>query len=139
MIDLASKFGRKVKRHLKSEYIIWLTTLGADLTPQPRPVWFLWDEGTILIYSQPNAGKVRHLESHNRVALNFNTDAKGEMDVAVILGTAEIDVNAPPAHKMRAYLKKYHDGILALKMTPQQFGDEYSTAIRVTPSSVRGW
>ncbi len=24
MIDLASKFGRKVTRHLKQEYVVWL-------------------------------------------------------------------------------------------------------------------
>jgi hypothetical protein len=28
MIDLTSKFGRKVKRHLKNEKVIWLTTVG---------------------------------------------------------------------------------------------------------------
>ena len=41
MIDLNSKFGRKVKRHLKQEYVVWLTTTGTDLSPQPRPVWFI--------------------------------------------------------------------------------------------------
>ena len=26
MIDLSSKFGRKVKQHLRQEYVVWLTT-----------------------------------------------------------------------------------------------------------------
>jgi hypothetical protein len=53
MIDLATKFGRKVKQHLRQEYVIWLTTLGSDLSPQPRPVWFIWDSNSFLIFSRP--------------------------------------------------------------------------------------
>ena len=44
MIDLTTQFGRKVKQHLRKEYVVWLTTVGADLSPQPRPVWFIWDK-----------------------------------------------------------------------------------------------
>lgn len=40
MLDLNPKFGRKVKRRLKKEQEIWLTTTDANGTPQPRPVWF---------------------------------------------------------------------------------------------------
>ena len=43
MIDFKTELGRKAKRHLKGEYTIWFTTVGADLTPQPRPVWFIWE------------------------------------------------------------------------------------------------
>jgi PPOX class probable F420-dependent enzyme len=139
MLDLKSKFGRKVKKHLTSEYVIWLTTVSADGTPQPRPVWFLWDEGTILIYSEPTAYKVRHVKANPRVSLHFNTDEKGEEAVIVLLGSAVLDPHAPPAHQMPAYLKKYRSGIEGLKSTPDRFGREYSTAIRVTPESMRGW
>jgi hypothetical protein len=38
MLDLASEFGQIVKRHVDQEYFIWLTTVGSDLTPQPRLV-----------------------------------------------------------------------------------------------------
>jgi hypothetical protein len=59
--------------------------------------------------------------------------------VIIFVGTATIDPNAPPAHKVRAYLRKYRTGITALEMTPEQFGREYSIAIRVTPTTLRGW
>ncbi|HTP08474.1 MAG TPA: TIGR03667 family PPOX class F420-dependent oxidoreductase [Anaerolineae bacterium] len=139
MIDLTSKFGRKVKRHLKQEYVVWLTTVGTDLTPQPRPVWFIWDGAAFLIFSQPHAHKVQHIAAHPRVALNFNTDATGDQDVIIFVGDAVIDSAAPPAHKVRAYLRKYRTGIIALGMTPEQFSAEYSVAIRVTPTTLRGW
>ncbi len=139
MIDLTSKFGRKVKRHLKQEYVVWLTTTGADLSPQPRPVWFIWEDGAFLIFSQPQARKVQHIAAHPRVALHFNTDATGDQDVIIFVGTAVIDKTALPAHKVRAYLRKYREGIQQLGMTPQQFSDDYSVAIRVTPTTLRGW
>ncbi|MEW5940096.1 MAG: pyridoxamine 5'-phosphate oxidase family protein, partial [Chloroflexota bacterium] len=108
-------------------------------TPHPRPVWFVWDRDGILIYSQPDAFKVAHIRKHKKVALNFNTDPKGDVDVVVLLGEARLDKSAPPANKQRAYVKKYHDGILELNMTPVSYGAEYSVAIRVTLKSMRGW
>jgi PPOX class probable F420-dependent enzyme len=139
MIDLTTRFGRKVKRHLKQEYVVWLTTIGSDLSPQPRPVWFIWDGASFLIFSQPHARKVRHITAHPQVALHFNTDESGDKDVIVFVGTATIDPTVPPAHKVRAYFRKYRAGIEELGMTPEQFSREYSVAIRVTPISLRGW
>ena len=139
MIDLTSPLGRKAKRHLKQEYVVWLTTTGIDLTPQPRPVWFIWDGSSFLIFSQPHARKVQHILTHPRVALHFNTDATGDQDVIVFVGDASIDPAAPPAHRVSAYLRKYRAGMKALGMSPQQFSAEYSVVIRVTPTTLRGW
>jgi PPOX class probable F420-dependent enzyme len=139
MIDLTTKFGRKVKRHLKQEYVIWLTTTGSDLSPQPRPVWFIWEGSSFLIFSQPHAHKVQHIAARPQVALHFNTDETGDTDVIIFVGTAAIDTSVPPAHKVRAYLTKYRTGIKELDMTPEQFSREYSVAIRVTPTALRGW
>ena len=139
MIDLTSDFGRKVKQYIDTQDVIWFTTIGSDLTPQPRPVWFVWDGATFLIFSQPDH-KVRHVSTHPRVALNFNTDSEtGDKDVIVFSGTAMIDTSAPPAHNMPAYFQKYREGIAGLKMTPEEYGEKYSVAIRVTPAHVRGW
>lgn len=140
MIDFTTEFGQKVKRHLEQEYFIWFTTVGADLTPQPRPVWFIWEDDSFLIFSQPDAHKVAHLKEHPNVALHFNTgDAKADEDVIVLLGKAEIDPNVPPAHKVPAYFEKYQTGIAGLDMTSESFSREYSVPIRVKPTKVRGW
>ena len=42
-IDTSSSFGRRVVERLENEHVVWLTTVAADGTPQPSPVWFLWD------------------------------------------------------------------------------------------------
>ena len=139
MIDFTTKLGRKAKRYLRQQYVVWLTTIGSDLSPQPRPVWFIWDGASFLIFSQPHAHKVRHITAHPQVALHFNTDATGDKDVIIFVGEAIIDSTVPPAHKVRAYFRKYRTGIEGLKMTSEQFSREYSVAIRVTPTTLRGW
>ncbi|NJC94902.1 MAG: TIGR03667 family PPOX class F420-dependent oxidoreductase [Anaerolineales bacterium] len=141
MFDLNSKFGRVVKRHLKNEYFVWLTTVDSKGTPQPRPVWFIWDEDdTFLIFSQPNAYKIKHLNRNPNVSLHFNTeDEEGDKHVIVFTGVASFDTASPPAHKVPAYIRKYRTGIAGLKMSPEEFSNEYSRAIRIKPTEVRGW
>jgi len=140
MLDLNSKFGRVVKKHLKNEYFVWLTTVDSKGTPQPRPVWFIWEDDSFLIFSQPSAYKVRHLDNNPKVSLHFNTtDEAGEKDVVVFTGEAVLDKDVPPAYKVKAYLKKYKKGILGLNSTPDEFSKEYSVAIRIKPTEVRGW
>ena len=139
MIDLTTEFGRAVAHHLEIQYVIWLTTVDKTLTPQPRPGWFLWENGSVLIFSQPHAHKVRHIGNNPNVSLHFNTDETGDRHVIILTGKASIDSNSPPAHRIPAYLNKYESGILKLEMTPETFSADYSTSIRITPADVRGW
>jgi PPOX class probable F420-dependent enzyme len=139
MIDLTSNFGRLVKRQLKHAYVVWLTTVDSDLRPQPRPVWFIWEKDSFLIFSQAKAHKVAHIRRNPRVALHFNTDETGDKNVIVFNGKAIIDEECPPAHKVPAYFRKYKNGIADLNMTPQGFSAEYSVALRIEPTNVRGW
>ena len=140
MLDLNTKFGRFAKKHLKNEYFIWLTTVNSTGTPQPRPVWFTWEDDTVLIFSQANAYKVKHIQKNPNVSLHFNSaDPQGEKRLVMLTGRAKIDKNCPPAHNTRTYLRKYKSGISGLNITPLQFSQEYSVAIRITPTNLRGW
>ena len=60
-IDFSTEFGSRVAHQLISEEVIWLTTVGPENTPQPRPVWFLWDGTSCLIYSQSKTYKLDHI------------------------------------------------------------------------------
>ena len=139
MADNRKKLESKAKRLIKQEYVIWLTTVDSTNTPQPRPVWFIWDKDSFLIFSQPHAHKVAHIRNNPSVSLHFNTDETGDKNVIVYVGIASIDETIKPAHKVPAYFKKYKIGIKDIGMTPEQFSSEYSIAIRVKPSSLRGW
>jgi len=138
MIDFTSRLGRHVKRRLRKEQIIWLTTVDFNDAPQPRPVWFHWDDETILIFSERGKAKLRHIERNPEVSLNFNTDEDGG-DVAVIGCEARI-MDAPPASKrVTAYLRKYREGIKSLDMTVAEFSAAYTVPILVTPKALRGF
>lgn len=137
MLDLTTEFGQRVARRLKEERIIWLTTVGPDGTPQPRPVWFLWDGETFLIYSQPDTHKLRHIAGNPKVALNLDSNGRGG-DIVVFAGQASIDSDAPPANEMVAYTDKYQQGIAGIGMSPEKFAKNYSVALRVRPISLRG-
>lgn len=140
MINFKSKQGRLAKKHIESEYFIWLTTVDSTGTPQPRPVWFIWEKDSLLIFSQAKAHKLKHIHANPQVALHFNSEDKlGEKRVIVFSGTARIDATCPPAHENRAYMKKYKSGIARLGATPEQFSGEYSMAVRITPTKLRGW
>jgi PPOX class probable F420-dependent enzyme len=136
-MDLTTEFGKRVARRLSEELIIWLTTTDRNGSPQPRPVWFLWNDESILVFSQPGAYKVSHIEKHPRVSLNLNSDASGS-DIVVILGDANI-VKAPiPEDEKAAYLKKYRLGLKQINMTEDEFNNSYNLAIRITPKKLRG-
>lgn len=137
-IDTTSEFGRRVMRQLEGDQVIWLTTVGADGTPYPSPVWFFWQDDQLLIYSQPDAPKVRNIAARPKVALNFNCDFHGH-EVVSFSGIAQIDPAAPPADQVPAYRAKYAEGIVGLEMTPERFAAAYSTAIRVVLTRLRGF
>ncbi|MCC7024107.1 MAG: TIGR03667 family PPOX class F420-dependent oxidoreductase [Thermomicrobiales bacterium] len=137
-IDLSTDFGARVSDHLSNDQVVWLTTVGANGTPQPSPVWFLWDGERVLIYSQPNTPKLRNIARSPRVSLNFNSTPTGG-DVVILTGDAEIDRDAPPANVVPDYVEKYAEGMRGLSMTPDQFAQEYSVPIRVRPTRLRGF
>jgi len=61
MPDFTTPHGQRATERLHTEEVIWLTTIGGDGTPQPSPVWFLWEEDTVLIFSEPKTPKVANI------------------------------------------------------------------------------
>jgi PPOX class probable F420-dependent enzyme len=139
LIDPETKFGVRAERRLREDYIGWLVTVSQDGTPQPNPVWFLWDGSSLLIYSIPDQAKLRNIARHPQVALHLDSQDDGD-DIVIVTGTAVVDPNAPPVHENPRYLQKYATEIKRIDQgTPEEMGRTYSVAIRVTPSKVRGF
>ena len=136
-IDTSTEFGQRVAGHLVNDQVIWLTTVNPDLTPQPSPVWFLWDGETLLIYSQPGTPKLRNIGQRPRVSLSFNSTPSGG-DVVILTGDAREDTAASPAKDVPAYIAKYARGLEEIGMTPENFTQAYSVPVRVRPTSLRG-
>jgi PPOX class probable F420-dependent enzyme len=132
---MAFELTGQIEKHLVDDKIVWLTTVTPGGRPAPRPVWFLWDGTGVVIYSQPDGAKIKHIAVHNEVSLHFNCTPGGG-DVVVISGRAELVPGAPLPSQVPAVLDKYLDTINAMGY-PREWYDSYSTALRVTPE--RAW
>jgi PPOX class probable F420-dependent enzyme len=96
----------------------------------------LWDGDSFLLYSKPNAPKVRNIRRSLTVALHLNTGADGD-DIVIVNGQAEVLDDAPRVVDNPAYVAKYAEGIARIGMTPGSMGAAYSTGIRVRPNRLR--
>jgi PPOX class probable F420-dependent enzyme len=138
VLDPSSKGHAHAERRLRSEAVVWLTTVRADGQAQASPVWFLWDGETFLLYSQPGAQKVRNLTANPKVSLHLGDDGAGD-DIVTFEGAATVEPDTPRADRVAEYLAKYQTAIEALGYEAGPFARTYSTAIRVRPTRARVW
>ena len=138
MLDPSNQAQATAAERLRAEPVAWLTTVRADRQAQSSPVWFLWDGDTFLLYSQPDAQKVRNATANPRVSLHLNDDGQGD-DVVTFEGEATVEPDTPRADRVDGYLTKYQTAIAALGYEPGPFARTYSTPIRVRPTRVRVW
>jgi PPOX class probable F420-dependent enzyme len=129
-IDTSDELGARAERRLRSERTIWLATVAPDATPSVRPVWFVWDGDSVLLFSKPNAAKVRHIAANPSVCLHLDPDEWGE-NVVIVTGEARIAPDHPPADETRAYVEKYAWGFERLETTPSEYARAYSTPILI--------
>ncbi len=134
--DPSTPDGARTLERLAADKIGWLTTTNPDGQPQSAPIWFLWENGEILIYSYKRAARNGNVAHQPLVAFNLNSDATGG-DVATMEGIARIDPDGRPAHEHPTYLAKYGSMIDGYGWTPEWFAGEYPVVIRVTPTRWR--
>ena len=132
-------FGARVRERLRDDPFVWLTTVGEDGTPQPNPVWFLWDGGDeVLVYNDNRARRLERFANGCRVSLAFQAGADG-MDFAVLTGTARLATDAPAPQANDEYLAKYSADIAAIDDEVGGFAQRYDVAVRITIERVRGF
>jgi PPOX class probable F420-dependent enzyme len=137
ILDETTEFGARAARRLREDLAGWVVTVSRTGTPQPVPVWFLWDgASTILCYSQPGQPKLRNISRNPRVAFHLDGNRKGE-NVIVCLGEARL-VDEPPLDENGRYMEKYRERIAEIGQTPERFGELFTTAYRITIARVRG-
>lgn len=128
----------KAEERLRSDIIVWLTTITADGQPQSTPVWFLWEDGTFLIYSRPGMPKLDNIAANPKVALHLRGTEVGD-EIATFDGTAELPTDQPPADQVPDYVAKYREQMKRYDWSPARFAELYSEPIRVTPTEARIW
>ena len=138
VIDPSTDKGARASRWLKDDVVAWLVTVAPDGTPVPTPVWFWWDGETILVYSQRDKPKLRHIAANPRVAFALRTDELGDR-IIVLTGHAEVDESAPSVDRLDPYVEKYEALIERLGADPASFAAEYAVPIRIRPTRLRAW
>lgn len=135
--DSRSSFGQRVRKRLHDEVVVWFSTVGADGTPQPNPVWFLWQDNGFLIYNRSKANRLTHLRHRPHVSLHFDSDGQGG-DIVVFTGRARQLEDPPLPHEQPAYLEKYGDAMTRISGSAQKFSQDYPVALHIDLDRVRG-
>ena len=138
MIDVTTKAGARAAARLERELILWLTTVTPDGQPQASPVWFLWDDGEILVFSRPGARRMANLRVNPRVSFSLDSERQGGHIVS-LEGDARAVPGAPLVNQVPAYVAKYGEAIAAEGWTPESMGADYCAAIRIRVTRVRTW
>jgi PPOX class probable F420-dependent enzyme len=138
VFDTGSDSDARALERLATDMIGWLTTVTPDGQPQTFPIWFLWEGGEALIFSDRRARRIVNIAHNPRVTLHLNANGRGG-DVVVIEGEARVDDATPTVPEHRTYLAKYGDWIVSGYTSAEEFATIYNVPIRVRPTRGRAF
>lgn len=130
---MATELTAEVVDRLTGDAYGWLTTVAKSGQPVPKLVWFYFDGADVVVYTEPNSAKVRHIRSHPRVSLNLDSDGNGG-GIIVLGGTASIDAEGADPCDDAPYWAKYADTAAQFGLTEAMGG--YSTRLRISLDKV---
>jgi PPOX class probable F420-dependent enzyme len=144
MIDDSTRLGARIVERLRTERVIWMTTVDEGI-PQPAPVWFLYERAggdeRIIVYSKTGARRIANMMRNSHVALNFNCTPEGGQ-VHVIRGMGRIRLDLPQVPYNKPYMDRYRDLIedgSDWGKTFEGFAAQYSVPIEITDLEIWGW
>lgn len=137
-----SEAGQRFRQRLANDLIAWLTLVADSGTPQPTPVWFLWDNDAeqALIYSHARARRLGWLADRPQASLHLDDDGYGH-DFVVLTGTVHrLDDRAAhrPADENPDFVGKYHGLMTELFGEPRRYAAAFPTQLVFTPLRSRG-
>ena len=126
---------RRVLPLLADERVVWLSTVRPDGTPHLVPAWFLWDGESLLVWSKPNAVKVRNLRANPKLMVAVG-DAHADFNVGLIEAHGELEADAAiPA----AFFAKYATDLADAGLDPSAFRATYTQTLRIVPTRFLAW
>ena len=134
--DPSTEDGARALASLASDTVGWFTTVNPDGQPQSSPVWFLWRDHEILVYSHKRAVRNGNIVDRPLVSFNLNTDETGD-ELVTIEGVARFDPGAPPASANPAYVAKYLAKVEGYGWTMDWFDENYPVVVRIAPTRWR--
>ena len=135
--DPATGFGERVRQRLRDEQVIWFTTVGGDGTPQPNPVWFLWEDNSVLVYNRSDANLLAIYAAIPRCVCILTVTDAGATSWCWL--GAHKCWKVPPPHELPGYLDKYRESMTRVSGSPEAFSEAYPVPVRVDVARVRGF
>jgi PPOX class probable F420-dependent enzyme len=128
------EFTQEVSDRLSSDKSGWLTTVAKSGQPVPRLVWFYFDGTDVIVYSEPNAAKVRHVRAYPRVSLNLDSDGNGA-GIIVVGGVTTVDAEGADPLADERYVAKYGEYAASLGFS-KEFLAAYNTRLKIAVDKV---
>jgi PPOX class probable F420-dependent enzyme len=128
------EFTQEVSDRLSSDKYGWLTTVAKSGQPVPRLVWFYFDGTDVIVYSEPDAAKVRHVRAHPRVSLNLDSDGNGA-GIIIVGGVTSVDAEGADPLADERYVAKYGEYAASLGFT-KEFLAAYNTRLKIAVDKV---
>jgi PPOX class probable F420-dependent enzyme len=125
---------QEVSDRLSSDNYGWLTTVAKSGQPVPRLVWFYFDGSDVIVYSEANAAKVRHIKARPRVSLNLDSDGNGAGTI-IVGGNATVDAEGANPLEDEQYRAKYGELAASFGFS-EEFLAAYSTRLRIDVDKV---
>ena len=126
----------RVRPMLTAEPVVWLSTVRPDGLPHLVPTWFWWDGEALLVFSKPDAVKVRNLRANPRLMVALGHP---ESDFSVGLIEAEAALEPGAAAIPDAFFTKYAALLADGGLDRATFRATYTQAIRIVPTRFLSW
>ena len=126
----------RVEPMLAAEPVVWLSTVRPDGLPHLVPTWFWWDGDDVVVFSKPDAVKVRNLRANPRLMFALG---RPDEDFSVGLIEAEATLEPGRADVPDAFFVKYADQLRDGGLDPATFRETYTQAIRIAPTRFLAW
>lgn len=140
-LDPANDVHARALARLESEQIGWLGSNGRNGYPHAVPVWFLWHEERVLVFSAPGAAKTKNLRADARAMFHLEAGDDGEQ-LHVLQGVAELSDDPSSVWFERvgdAFFGKYRAGYERLGWSREYMAENYSVAIVFRPEKLIAW
>jgi PPOX class probable F420-dependent enzyme len=126
----------RVEPMLAAEPVVWLSTVRPDGLPHLVPTWFWWDGDAVVVYSKPDAVKVRNLRANPRLMIALG---RPEEDFSVGLIEAQATLEAGISDVTEAFFAKYAGQLADGGLDREAFRATFTQAIRIVPTRFLAW
>jgi PPOX class probable F420-dependent enzyme len=126
----------RVTRFLATEPVVWLSTVRPDGAPHLVPIWYWWDGTALVVFSKPDAVKVRNLRSEPRVMLAVG-DPEADFDVSLVEARAHLLPAGTPVPEQ--FFAKYAARMAAIGLDRATFTATYTQCLRIAPTRCLAW